>query len=413
MSGLHRYNPCWEAVRSQGSESRVYGDDSILIASDFEGSNGDNLRRLDEDYYAVRLEPEPGQHIYSGKAYYFCVGIRNQRTEPRAVRVRIETDGWDGKWAEQTKHVVLRRGERWIQLNPADIHPVEGMMDAIDIELSLPGVDEPDNTIFASNFHWWPYSEMVQYLQTLTDMRVHEIGRSFQNRPLYAVEIGSEDDGAPCMIHAQTPQPSEMGSLACRAMIDFLCSDAPDAVAIRESFRVCFIPMTNPDGTVLGYGVSDAQGRFPFFEANLAASEDPTATPENVAVWRYLQECRPWLFWEWHSNNWARRPCHMLLRYRPELLADAPLRQIWIELDNRLLELPNTHHGNWTSHTEGLYQNSMGFQAVTRLGAISGMIKQHDKYLLEQSRAHAIACLRAAVAVLQSGIGTVITAKHK
>jgi hypothetical protein len=235
----------------------------------------------------------------------------------------------------------------------------------------------------------------------LTDVQVHEIGRSFQNRPIYAVEFGNDADDAPCMIHAQTPQPSEMGSLACRAMIDFLCSDTPDAAAIRESFRICFIPMTNPDGTVLGYAVSDAQGRFPYFEGNLAANDDSTATPETVAVWRYLKERRPWLFWDWHSNNWSRRPGHTLLRYRPEMLEDTFLKRIWMELDKRLLDLPNTYHGNWTSHTEGIYQNSMGFQAVTRLGAISCMIKQHDKYPLEQSRAHAIACLKAAAATFQ------------
>ena len=401
MSGLYQYNHCWEIIRAQGHETRVYEDNFILIATDFEGGNGADLRRLARDYYAIRLEPEPGKHIYSGKAYYFCFGIRNQRPEPRSMRIRVEACGWDGKWSEQTKHVVLRRGGRWSQLNPTAIHPVEGMTDAINIELFLPGVNEPDNTIFASNFHWWPYSEMVQYLQTLTDVQVHEIGRSFQNRPIYAVEFGNNADDAPCMIHAHTPQPSEMGSLACRAMIDFLCSDTPDATTIRESFHICFIPMTNPDGTVLGYAVSDAQGRFPYFEGNLAANGDSTATSETVAVWRYLKERRPWLFWDWHSNNWSRRPGHTLLRYRPEMLEDTFLKRIWVELDKRLLDLPNTYHGNWTSYTEGIYQNSMGFQAVTRLGAISCMIKQHDKYPLEQSRAHAIACLKAAAATFQ------------
>jgi hypothetical protein len=181
-------------------------------------------------------------------------------------------------------------------------------------------------------------------------------------------------------------------------MVDFLCSDAPEADAIKRRFRVCFIPMTNPDGTVLGYGVSDAQGRFPFFEGNLAADADPTATPETKAVWRYLSERRPWLFWEWHSNNWARRPGHMLLRYRPELALDARRRGIWERLEETLLSLPETHHGNWTSLTEGSYRTSMGYQAITRLGAIACMIKHHDKFPLEQSRAHAVACLKAAAA---------------
>ena len=154
--------------------------------------------------------------------------------------------------------------------------------------------------------------------------------------------------------------------------------------------------MTNPDGTVLGYGVSDSQGRFPTFEGAQAAEHRPEATPETRNVWGYLEEKRPWLFWEWHSNHWKRRPGHMLLRYRPECLADAARQELWRDIDARLLALPDTHHGNWTGHEEGLYQVTFGFQAVIRLNAISCMVKQHDKFPLEQSRRHAIACLQVA-----------------
>jgi hypothetical protein len=255
--------------------------------------------------------------------------------------------------------------------------------------------------VFVSNYHWWPYTEMVAWLRGVPrdQAQVVEVGRSFLGRPIYSVEIGDRSAHAPCMVHTQTTQPSEMGSLACRAMIDYLCSDDPDAAVIRRRFRTCFLPMTNPDGTVLGYGVSDAQGRFPTFEGHLAARGDPSATPETTVVWRYLERHRPWLFWEWHSNHWARRPGHMLLRYRHELLADDTRRQLWDELEERLLALPDTHHGNWTSDTEGVYQQTLGFQAATRLGAITCMVKQHDKFPLAQSRQHAIACLRHAAAV--------------
>ena len=109
------------------------------------------------------------------------------------------------------------------------------------------------------------------------------------------------------------------------------------------------MPMTNPDGTVLGLGVSDAQGRFPYFESDLAAEGRPEATPESIAVWEYLRRTQPVLFWEWHSNNWARRPGHMLLRYRPEMLANREIRRAAEDMEARLLELPDTHHGSWKS----------------------------------------------------------------
>ena len=133
------------------------------------------------------------------------------------------------------------------------------------------------------------------------------------------------------------------------------------------------------------------------FEGAQAAEHLPEATPETRNVWGYLEEKRPWLFWEWHSNHWKRRPGHMLLRYRPECLADAARQELWRDIDARLLALPDTHHGNWTGHEEGpVSGRAFGFQAVIRLNAISCMVKQHDKFPLEQSRRHAIACLQVA-----------------
>lgn len=294
------------------------------------------------------------------------------------------------------KHAVIRRGGEWSQLDQGAVHPVEGEKDALDLELALPGAVEPAPVLFVSDFHWWPYTEVVAYLGTLPSGMVRELGPSYQGRPLYAVEMGRP--GAPCIINTATPQPSEMGHLACKAMIDFLLSGDPEAQAMLDAFRFCFIPVTNPDGMVLGYGVSDAQSRFPYFEGDLAAQGDPSATPEMVLAWEYVSEQRPWLFWEWHSNNWHTRPGHVLLRYRHDLLMDEAKRGLWDDLEDRLLALPDTYHENWTSYTEGNYRASLGFQATIRLGAISCMIKQHDKYPIEVSREHAIACLKTAIA---------------
>ena len=398
MSGLCSYNPIWEQARAQGGEGRVYEDGDILIASDFEGGNGSHIRRAGLDAYVVTLEPEPGQHRFSGASYYYCFGMQNLRPDPRRIKVRLEARApGNESFGQGVRHAVLRRAGKWSQLDPASLRPVEGEADTLELHLSLPGAAEPDPVLFVSDFHWWPYSEMVAYLGTLRGVEIREIGRSFQNRAIYAVEIGRA--GAPCIVSAQTPQPSEMGSLACRAMLDFLCSHNPEAADIRERFRTCFVPMSNPDGTVLGYGVSDGQGRFPYFEGDLAAAGDPDATPEMATLWRYLNEQRPWLFWDWHSNNWDRRPGHQLLRYTHDLLGDDRKRALWDDLEERLLALPDTHHESWTSRTEGLFQRSLSFAAITHLGAISCMIKQHDKYPLARSSEHAVACLRTAAAL--------------
>jgi hypothetical protein len=87
----------------------------------------------------------------------------------------------------------------------------------------------------------------------------------------------------------------------------------------------------------------------------------------------------------------------VLLRFRPRLIRDGRRRRLWEEIDRRLLALPDTHHGNWTSYEEGLYRDSLCFQAITRLRCIAHMIKQHDKYPLAQSRRHAVQCVLEAV----------------
>ena len=391
--GLAGYDPRWERG-TRGGRGDVFADGEVLLASDFEGANGCNFRSLAPHHYAVDLEKEPGTHRFGGLAYYVCVGVRNKLSHRRRVRLRLNAN-CEGYWGEQSASFQVRHRGEWSEIPTGDIHRVPDLPDSLDLDLTLPPAGpEQDGTIFVSNYHWWPYTEMLDWLQTVDAGTVRQLGGSFQGRAVYAVEFG--EPGNPTMVHTQTPQPSEMGSLACRAMIDFLGSGSAAADAIVRRFHVCFIPMTNPDGTVLGYGVSDSQGRFPYFEGDQAALHSPEATPEIRNVWRYLEEKRPWLFWEWHSNHWKRRPGHMLLRYRPECLADAARQELWRDIDARLLALPDTHHGNWTGHQEGLYQNSLGFQAVIRLHAISCMVKQHDKFPLEQSRRHAIACLQVA-----------------
>ena len=393
MSILHRYDPRWDDVR-RDEGLLAYEDDEILIASDFEGGNGCNIRRFGDDDFGLVLEPDPGDHRFAGVGYYVCFGVVNKRPAPRTIRVRLRTRVHSGESWHDHRHMIVREGGVWRQLDPADIGTNR---EDLEVTLRLGGAGQPNATLFASNFHWWPGSERNAWLDTISGGRVQTIGTSHEGRPIRALEIGRTEPDAPTIVLSQTTQPSEvMAAHACRFIAEHLLEDDPVAAAIRAGFRVCIIPNTNPDGTARGHCVADALGHFPFFESDLAAQEDPGATAENRALWRYLQEQRPWLFWEWHSNNWFRRPGHVLIRYRSSLVADAATRSLWEALEERLLRLPNTFHEEFCSYDEGPYQPSIGFQAATRLGAISCMIKQHERFDLDESRAHAVACLHAA-----------------
>ena len=43
-----------------------------------------------------------------------------------------------------------------------------------------------------------------------------------------------------------------VGSFKMRGVINFLCSDNPEAVLLREKFVFKIIPMLNPDGVICG-----------------------------------------------------------------------------------------------------------------------------------------------------------------
>ena len=63
------FNPIWDKSR-RDFPNTTYGDDQLLLASNFECGNGHKFRKLAEDRYAADIEPEPGQHVYSGRGYY-------------------------------------------------------------------------------------------------------------------------------------------------------------------------------------------------------------------------------------------------------------------------------------------------------------------------------------------------------
>jgi hypothetical protein len=86
----------------------------------------------------------------------------------------------------------------------------------------------------------------------------------------------------------------------------------------------------------------------------------------------------------------------VLIRYRSFLVEDEATRTLWDTIDERLLAIPNTHHEEFCSWDEASYQPSIGFLAATRLGSIACMVKQHERFDLDESRAHAVACLRTA-----------------
>jgi hypothetical protein len=400
--GLAGFGRDWDQTRrAEGISSRSLELEDIAMTSEFEGGNGMDMSRIGPDHYFVRCEPDPGEHRFSGKSYYFCFAIHNPLPVQRRVTVRIAAAGWN-YFGLQSRHYIMRRGDSFEVVGAECCRRVgaDNETDLLDIDVLLPPGEEKDPVVI-SNFHWNRYTELRHWLASLPadKARLKEIGTSAGGLPITAIEIGKAS--GPAVLIAQTSQPSELSSTPIiKAMVEHLLQDSPRLRGIREHARFCFLPMINPDGQVRGLTVSTPGGRFPVFEGDKAAVDDPETVLEARLLWGYLRDVRPAIYWEWHSNNWSRRPGHMVLRYRDHLIDDAARRRAWVELEDAVLRLPDTHHENFTSHSEGPYQPTMGFQAATRLGCISTMIKNHEKYPLSKSISFGISCLELAAAQL-------------
>ena len=398
------YNPLWDKSRTHLPE-RFYEDEDIILASNFECGNGYNFYKLGVNHYFFEVEPEPGEHSFSNKGYYFCTAVLNKLDEPTTVTIEVKggreifADG--SPEAQVNKHVILKRGNAWSHIPEHKILPPVNNQTMV-FELDLPANTDIEPIMYISNFHWYPYTEMTEYLRHCagnnSDLDLLSIGKSHQGRDIWAVEIGLEDQDAPTIVCAQSPQPSEMGHWACQAIMDFLISDDPIAREVLSKQRVCLVPNTNPDGTVMGYSVSDTQGNFPYLQADRAVLGQPDASGEVVALWNYLRSKSPWLFIEWHSNNWSSnlRKTHVLLRYDRNLISSPAIGRLWENFENRLDQMPDNVEESRTTYGT-VFSTTMGFFAATQLNTIPIMIKLHDKYPFDHSMKHVLKCFFAAI----------------
>src|SRR5690348_17319649 len=113
-----------QSRRAEKVAGRTLDLPDIWITSDFEGGNGMDLGRVGPDHYFLRCEPDPGQHRFSGKSYYFCVAIRNPYPTQRRIAVRVAAHGWN-YFGAQTRHYVVRRGGSYQVVGAESCRPVQ------------------------------------------------------------------------------------------------------------------------------------------------------------------------------------------------------------------------------------------------------------------------------------------------
>ena len=154
-----RFGDDWDqSRRTRRIAGRTLDLDDIWMTSVFEGGNGMDMGRIGPDHYFVRCEPDPGEHRFSGKSYYFCFAVRNPQPVARKVVIRIAASGWN-YFGSQTRHYVVRRGDSyWSWRSGRRGSPRHEEPDTVDIDVQLPRALRRIRSVVVSNFHWNRYT---------------------------------------------------------------------------------------------------------------------------------------------------------------------------------------------------------------------------------------------------------------
>ena len=410
MSSLSTFEDHWDGSRALLGAKYFYEDEEILIATDFECGSGEEILKSEDDTFLMRSETEPGRgHIFEGKSTYFCVGIHNKRKTSRRIRLVISNFT---HCLDDTKYITVRQGvDTWSHLPLEDVtaevfrsidrHTQEG---ELRLSVDLPPWGGRDSALFLSPFHWYCYTDMSRYLSEVADTypyaSLESIGKTFQGRDIPVLNIGEKSPDKPRILAVQTLQPSESGHWCCKSIIDYLISEDPEARIIRERNTISLIPHTNPDGTVLGRGMTNSLGQAPQFEG-LLASEGQEAARETTLLWNYLKELQPWVYLELHSAYQDWRKKHPFRIYDENLTSDLEVRKLMKRGNDLMLAMPEHEVRLTATHEED--HRTFRIPALKSLNVIPFMLKVHDKFPLKENLEHVLKVFKTLERVKHEG----------
>ncbi|GEM_PF-836527 len=281
----------------------------MLITADCEGGNSKHIRQVGEDHWAANVvADQPG-----GYRYYFHLRLVG---DDRPHRIQLDvypdpdiSDGGIRTFAGDVAAIVwVRRGQSWHAVPYASFageDTLEAGADGYRITLSV----APREELRLSNVLPIFYSELGGYLEELTARygtyaRVGTLGESAEGRLLHYLSV-AEGEGLerrPRVVIAAGEHATEAaGAWAVRGIGEYLLSSVPEARAWRRRYRFELIPMTNPDGAVLGRPCFTAQGANLIQSYADAANGTSPGVAEASALWRWLRAQPVALYLNFHG----------------------------------------------------------------------------------------------------------------
>ncbi|MCC5875629.1 MAG: succinylglutamate desuccinylase/aspartoacylase family protein [Candidatus Sumerlaeia bacterium] len=297
----------------------------VTFDSSFESGNGTNFTQVSPGIYSFQLEPDANST--DRQWFYFEVnGAAGQTITFRLLNTN--THNVTGHWNTARPIFSTDGGLTWDHVGGSTSHSSNVYT------FSHTFIENSERIAFHHPYTVTMAEEKMDAWEPHPDVTRTTLGQSVQGRDIDLFRVTDESAGNDndklgfwviCRLHAA----EVTASFSTEAFMDFLLSNNPEAVALRQNAVINVVPMANPDGVIIGNYRNNAAG------INLNRVWNGTAnnntSPEVVAIQgaidQWVADGKPYdIFLDMHSTSGANPhfAFHAAANQEPPLYFDPP-----------------------------------------------------------------------------------------
>ncbi|MCA9052270.1 MAG: hypothetical protein KDA75_00465 [Planctomycetaceae bacterium] len=239
------------------------------VSTDFPGGSAEVLR-IDSD--TRRIEIAPAAHFGRGWPCWWYLRVdRATPGETLTLQVRASEHPYRDKqrlsanWALPERAAISTDDIHWTQTHPGEISDKSGVYSVV----------APAETFWLA---WGPPflpHDADELLDTIAarwpDAKRFTLATTRDGRAVHGIQIGGNDTPDAIWVQARQHAWESGGSWVARGFIEWVTGDSPEAIALRKSTQITFIPIMDVDSVAIGAGGKEAIPR----DHNRDWSDDP------------------------------------------------------------------------------------------------------------------------------------------
>lgn len=269
-------------IERQTKQTFAFEADGVYFSNEFDGARLTRIERAGENNYTIFITPE-NEPVNMSPWYAFKVWSKRKKE----IFVKLI-------YPEYARHrynpQISRDGQKWKPLEAARITEEEKGTAAFGPD------SRPKRAILRLEISRKPQWISAQELETSAEvfawmdklarkrkLKVEEIGKSAENRPLRLMTIGNRQAKNLMLVISRQHPPEVTGYFAMQAFVEIIAGKSKLAKDFRKNWAVYVVPLMNPDGVDGGHWRHNAGG--------IDLNRDWAAfnQPETVAVREFLK----------------------------------------------------------------------------------------------------------------------------